>query len=65
LAESSVPTAVSRIYLPELNGARVEELAAGAHADATGERIFLTDSLSISDRGDGGHVAVKHERDGV
>jgi hypothetical protein len=38
-----------------------QEVADGANADASGERIFLDDSWSISDREDGGHVAVKHE----
>src|SRR5436305_885354 len=39
------------------------EVAEGANADATGERIFLDESWSISDREDGGHVAVKHDRE--
>jgi hypothetical protein len=39
------------------------EVADGANADATGERIFLDDSWSISEREDGGHVAVKHNSD--
>jgi hypothetical protein len=41
----------------------VASVADGANADASGERIFLDDSWSISDREDGGHVAVKHEDD--
>jgi hypothetical protein len=40
-----------------------QEVAKGANADASGERIFLDDSWTISDRKDGGHVAVKHEAD--
>jgi hypothetical protein len=40
-----------------------KEVAEGANADASGERIFLDDSWSISDRDDGGHVAVKHDSD--
>jgi hypothetical protein len=38
-----------------------QEVADGANADASGERIFLDESWSISEREDGGHVAVKHE----
>jgi hypothetical protein len=40
-----------------------QEVADGANADARGERIFLDDSWSISERADGGHVAVKHDED--
>jgi EmrB/QacA subfamily drug resistance transporter len=36
------------------------EVADGANADASGERIFMDESWSISDREDGGHVAVKY-----
>jgi hypothetical protein len=36
-----------------------QEVADGANADASGERIFLDDSWSISPRDDGGSVAVK------
>jgi hypothetical protein len=40
-----------------------QEVAEGANADSSGERIFLDGSWSISEREDGGHVAVKHEGD--
>lgn len=36
-----------------------QPVESGAHSSADGDRIFLDSSWKISDRGDGGHTAVK------